>query len=72
MKLLEAGQRHHGVWLGKQILGQVDQVQVDARTAVESGILASRPDAYMADNGTKRQQSGIQGAHHGDSQRPQA
>ncbi len=34
MKLLEAGNATMGVWLGKQILGQVDQVQVDARTAV--------------------------------------
>ena len=45
MKLLEEGNATMGVWLGKQILGQADQISVSS--AVQLSILLPRIDSQL-------------------------
>jgi hypothetical protein len=42
MKLLEEGNATMGVWLGKQILGQTDQISVD--TSIQVAVLLPRTE----------------------------
>src|SRR5712671_6294690 len=45
MKLLEEGNATMGVWLGKQILGQADQISIGS--SVEIAILLPRIDSQL-------------------------
>jgi hypothetical protein len=54
LKLLEAGNATMGVWLGKQILGQRDEIQYDINGGVQVLVVMPRPGVGQNASGMAR------------------